>query len=81
MKTLLPIAAIAVLMLSGAEATKAAELPTYERDSFSITPHQLQVLGLYGVQEQAPTSPFMLDGMPVTPHQLRVLRRDNPPIH
>jgi hypothetical protein len=46
MKTLLPIAA---LMLSGAEATKAAELPTYARAGFSSTTHQLQVLGPYGV--------------------------------
>jgi hypothetical protein len=81
MKTLLSIAAIAALMLGGAEASIAAKLPTFERDGFPITPHQLQVLGPYGVQEQAPTLSFTLDGMPVTPHQLRVLRRDNPPTH
>ena len=81
MKTLLPIAAFAAFMLGGAEATIAAKLPTFERDGFPITPHQLQVLGTNGVQEQAPTSPVALDGLPVTPHQLRVLRRDNPPTH
>jgi hypothetical protein len=81
MKTLLPISAIAALMLGGAEPSIAAELPTFERDGFPITPHQLQVMGPYGVQEQAPTLSFTLDGMPVTPHQLRVLRRDNPPTH
>jgi hypothetical protein len=80
MKRLLT-AAIAALLLGGAEATIAAELPTFEREGFSITPHQLQVLGPSGVQEQAPTSPFTLDGRPATPHQLRVLRRDNPPTH
>jgi hypothetical protein len=78
MKTLLPIAA-AVVMLGAAEATIAAELPTFARDGFPITPHQLQVLEPYGVQEQAPPSPFTLEGMPATAHQLGVLRRDNPP--
>jgi hypothetical protein len=81
MKTLLSIAAIAALMLGGAEASIAAKLPTFERDGFPITPHQLQVLGPYGVQEQAPTLSFTRDGMPVTPHQVRVLRRDNPPTY
>ena len=81
MNVLLPIAVIAALMLGGAGATKAAELPTYERDGFTITPHQLQVLEPDGVQERAPTSPLTLDGMPATPHQLSVLRRDTPPTH
>ena len=81
MKSLLPISAIAALMLGGATATMAAELPTYGREGFSITPHQLQVLEPDGVEEQAPTLPFTLDGMPVTPHQLGVLRRDNLPTH
>jgi hypothetical protein len=79
MKTLLPIAAIAALTLGAAEATIAYKLPTFERDGFPITPHQLHVLGPYGVQAQAPTSPFTLDGMPATPHQLSVLRQDKPP--
>lgn len=78
MKTLLPISAIAALMLGGAEPSIAAKLPTFERDGFPITLHQLRVMGPYGVQEQAPTLSFTLDGMPVTPHQLRVLRRDTP---
>ena len=79
MKVLLPIAAIAALMLAGVEATKAAELPTYERDGFTITPHQLQVLEPDGVQERAPAPASRVDGMPATPHQLSVLGRDNPP--
>jgi len=81
MKVLLPISAIAALMLGGAAATIAAEPPTYARDGFSITPHQLQVLEPDRVQEQTPTLSFTLDGLPVTPHQLGVLRRDNLPTH
>ena len=60
MKTLLPIAAIAALMLGGAEAAIAAKLPTFERDGFPITPHQLQLLGPHGVQEQTPTLSFVV---------------------
>jgi len=81
LRVLVRIVAIVAFMLGGAEAMTAAELPTFERDGYSITPHQLQVLEPDGIQEQARSSPFTLDGMPATPHQLSVLRRDNPPTH
>jgi hypothetical protein len=81
LRVLVRIVAIVAFMLGGAEAMTAAELPTFERDGYSITPHQLQVLEPDGIQEQARISPFTLDGMPATPHQLSVLRRDNPPTH
>ena len=81
LSVLVRIVAIVSFMLGGAEATTAAELPTFERDGFSITPLQLQVLEPDGIKEQAPISPFTLDGIPATPHQLSVLRRDSPPTH
>jgi len=76
MRVLLSTAGIAALMLGGAEMA-LAELPTFERNGFPITPHQIQVLGSTQVKEQAPTSTLTMDGMPASPHQLRVLRQES----
>jgi hypothetical protein len=72
MKHMFSIAFIATA-LAGTGAA-AAELPTYERTGFPITPHQFQVLGSAHVEEQSPTPMLMLSGMPASPHQVAVLR-------
>ena len=72
MRNLFPIAATAALMLGGAGAA-AAELPTFERMGFPITPHQVQVVGAAHVQERSPTPTLTLGGMPASPHQVAVL--------
>jgi hypothetical protein len=74
MRVLFSTTAVAALVLGGASVL-AEEFPTFERNGFPITPHQVQVLGSDGVQESAPTSTFTLDGIPASPHQLRVLRQ------
>lgn len=66
------IAATAVLMMAGVEAT-AAELPTYEVLGFPITPHQLEVLGPAGAEQRLPTFAPTAAGMPASPHQIAVL--------
>lgn len=75
MKRLFLAAAIAALMDAGAAM---AEVPTYERNGFPITPHQFRVLGSESVRERAPASTLTLDGMPASPHQLKALGRDSP---
>jgi hypothetical protein len=71
-KHLLSTAIVAFALLEGA-AVGAAELPTYEVSSFPATPHQLEVMGSAGVQEQAATPTLTRNGMPASPHQLEVL--------
>jgi len=71
-KHLLSTAIVAFALLEGA-AVGAAELPTYEVSSFPATPHQLEVTGSAGVQEQAATPTLTRNGMPASPHQLEVL--------
>jgi hypothetical protein len=77
MKRLFALPAIAALALAGGAA--AAEPPTLARNGLPITPHQLQVLGPDGVEEQACASMLTLDGMPATPHQIKALRQDDQP--
>jgi len=61
--------AIAAVLALGAAGATAAELPTYEKEGFPITLHQLQVVGPVHVREQtlAPTLAA------ASPHQLTVL--------
>jgi hypothetical protein len=72
MKKLLPITAAAALMVCGGAAI-AAELPTYEVMGFSITGHQVAVMGGSGVEEQSPSPTLTFAGMPASPHQVSVL--------
>lgn len=72
MKTLLPIAAIAAVMLDGGGAA-AAELPTFELMGFPITRHQVAVLGAAHVRERSPVPTLTFGGMPASPHQVMVL--------
>lgn len=65
--------AMAALLL-GAVGASAGELPQYEFAGFPISPVQMTVLGLDGVQEQAPTPTLTLNGMPASPHQIAVLQ-------
>jgi hypothetical protein len=74
MKVQVSPAALAALLLGSATAALAQEYPTYERDGYPLTPHQLQVLGSDGVQEHQPGSTLTQDGMPASPHQLMVLK-------
>jgi hypothetical protein len=66
------IAAVTALLL-GAASASAGTLPQYEVGGLPISPHQMSVLGLSGIQEQSPTPTLTLDGMPATPHQIAVL--------
>jgi hypothetical protein len=70
---------IAAIMLGGAGAALADGLPTFERDGFPITLHQIGTLGSDRVHEQAPTSTLTREGMPASPHQLSVLRPKDEP--
>jgi hypothetical protein len=58
----------------GAISCSAGELPQYEAAGFPISPHQITVLGLGGIQEQPPTPTLTLNGMPASPHQVAVLQ-------
>ena len=71
-KQLLSACILAFALLEGA-AAGAAELPTYQVSSFPATPHQLSVMGLAGVQEQAATPTLTRNSMPASPHQIDVL--------
>src|SRR6516164_3785543 len=63
-----------VALLLGVAAASAGELPQYEVGGLSISPHQISVLGLGGIQEQSPTPTLTLNGMPASPHQIAVLQ-------
>jgi hypothetical protein len=58
------ITAVALLLL-GATAASAGELPQYEVSGLPISPHQISVLGLGGIKEQSTIS---------SPHQIAVLQ-------
>ena len=73
MKRLIPLAAIAVVILSGVNVASAAELPTYESTGFPISSHQFSVLGSANVQEASPAPTLTIGGMPASPHQIAVL--------
>jgi hypothetical protein len=51
----------------------AAALPSYEVKGFPITLHQISVVGSANVEEQSPSSSFVMAGMPASPHQIAVL--------
>ena len=60
--------------LLGVAGASAGELPQYEVAGLSISPHQISVLGLCGIQEQSPTPTLTLNGMPASPHQIAILQ-------
>jgi hypothetical protein len=64
---------IAAVVLGSAGTALADGLPTFERDGFPITLHQIETLGSDRVHEQAPASTLTWEGMPASPHQLSVL--------
>ena len=70
---------IAAVMLSGAGAALADGLPTFERDGFPMTQHQIQTLGSDRVHQQLPASTLTWEGMPASPHQLSALRPKDEP--
>jgi hypothetical protein len=61
-------------LLLGVAGASAGELPQYEVGGFSISPHQISVLGLGAIQEQSPTPTLTVNGMPASPHQIAVLQ-------
>ena len=73
MKTLLSIAAIIAVCLSGAVG-KTAELPSYELMGFPITQHQISVLGSANIKERSSSPSHTMNGMPASPHQVSVIR-------
>jgi hypothetical protein len=75
MKTLFAVAATGVLILSGAGAVAAGELPYYDLIGFPISPHQFSVLGSASIKEQSPSPSLTMTGMPASPHQVLVLTR------
>ena len=58
----------AVLSIAAATAAFAAELPSYEKTGFPVSPVQVGVLGAANVREQSPVATST-----VTPLQLSVL--------
>jgi hypothetical protein len=73
MKRLVLFAAVAVVILEGANVAAAAEVPTYELMGLSITPLQISVVGSTHVQEVSPVPTLTVGGMPASPHQIAVL--------
>jgi hypothetical protein len=73
MKRQVLFAAVAVVILQGADAAAAAELPAYESVGLPITAHEISVLGSNHVQEVSPASTLTVGGMPASPHQISVL--------
>lgn len=67
-KMSLTVIAAAVLALTAATSGFAAELPTYEKADFPISPVQIQVSGASNVREQSPVPTSA-----ASPHQLSVL--------
>jgi hypothetical protein len=73
MKPLPLLAAVAIVVLKGADVAAAAELPTYESMGLPITAVQASVLEPAHVQEVSRQPALTLDGMPASPHQIAVL--------
>jgi hypothetical protein len=63
-----------MLLLLGVAGASAGELPQYGVAGLPISPHQISILGLGGIQEQSPTPTLTLNGMPASPHQIAVLQ-------
>ena len=74
MKKTFLVAAVAAVTVVGSSAD-AAERPSFELMGFTITPHQVSVVGAPKVQEQSSTATLTLGGMPASPHQVAVLTR------
>ena len=66
-KTSLSLAALVAIVIAGATASFAAELPTYEAKGLPISPVQASLLGATNV-EQAQVAPSA-----ASPHQVSVL--------
>jgi hypothetical protein len=64
---------VVTALVLGTLRASAGELPQYEFAGFPISPVQITVLGLDGVQERAPTPTLTLNGMPASPHQIAVI--------
>jgi hypothetical protein len=64
---------VVTALVLGTLRSSAGELPQYEFAGFPISPVQITVLGLDGVQERAPTPTLTLNGMPASPHQIAVI--------
>jgi hypothetical protein len=79
MKRLVLFAAVAVVILEGADVAAGAELPIYESMGLPITALQVSVVGSAHVQEVSPVPTLTLGGMPASPHQIAVLtaRKNN----
>ncbi len=73
MKRLVLFAAVAVVILQGADGVAAAELPTYESMGLPITALEISVVGSTYVQEVSPVPTLTVGGMPASPHQIAVL--------
>ena len=73
MKRLILSAAVAVLILEGAQVATAAELPAYESMGLPITALQISVVGSTHVQEAPPVPTLTAGDMPVSSHQIAVL--------
>jgi hypothetical protein len=73
MKRLVLFAAVAVVILKGADVAAAAELPTYESMGLPITTLQISVVGSSHVQEVSPVPTLTVGSMPASPHQIAVL--------
>jgi hypothetical protein len=73
MKRLVLFAAVAVVLLEGADVAAAAQLPTYESMGLPITAHQISVVESTHVQEVSPVPTLTVGGMPASPHQIAIL--------
>ena len=73
MKRLVHFAAVAVVILEGANVAAAAELPTYESMGLPITALQTSVVGSTHVQEVSPVPTLTVGGMPASRHQIAIL--------
>jgi len=70
---LLLLAAVAVVILEGADVAAAAEIPNYESLGLPVTALQISVVGSTHVQEVSPAPTLTVGGMPASPHQIAVL--------
>ena len=66
------ITTVTVFVLGAARAS-AGDLPQYEFAGFPISPLQITVLGLGGIQEHSAAPTITLNGMPASPHQIAVI--------
>jgi hypothetical protein len=67
------ISAAVLIFFGTTGAALSVDLPTYEIGGFTVTPHQLAVVGPADVRERSPTPTLTWDGMPASPHQIAVL--------